>query len=356
MGNFSRNTFDPAKRYVAVRLQQGVPLVDADWNELEDVTRFELYDGLSVVQPDVAVRGGLDVAPVGAGDDIVVSPGRAVVGGRPARLFAALRYSTQRYANAATAAADGVAAVAPIPLQQPAGLRTDTVYLDMFEREVASAEDPSLVNPAIGIETAVRLRREIVLRVAQGASTPPLAPSGHHHLPLALLNRRNAPIAADQVVDTKAYPLPLGLRELAVPPVVQPYVSYTAVRDPWQVVGSHSAVPTIFARKPEESSVIGIVPVVLPDGARLVQFRLRGWHESGSSTLFAKVVRLRQDFGTPSLVVSDVISAPGPFTRTLAPAPAEAVVDNAQSAYYVHLLATGAGATDVYAIAFRYMP
>ena len=29
MGNFSRNTFDPAKRYTAVRLQQGVPLVDA---------------------------------------------------------------------------------------------------------------------------------------------------------------------------------------------------------------------------------------------------------------------------------------------------------------------------------------
>ena len=34
MGNFSRNTFDPVKDYVAVRLQQGVPILDADWNEL----------------------------------------------------------------------------------------------------------------------------------------------------------------------------------------------------------------------------------------------------------------------------------------------------------------------------------
>ena len=39
MGNFSRDTFDPNKNYVGVRLQQGVPLVDADWNELNDIIR-----------------------------------------------------------------------------------------------------------------------------------------------------------------------------------------------------------------------------------------------------------------------------------------------------------------------------
>jgi hypothetical protein len=37
MGNFSRDTFDKLKHYVGVRLQQGVPIVDADWNELEDI-------------------------------------------------------------------------------------------------------------------------------------------------------------------------------------------------------------------------------------------------------------------------------------------------------------------------------
>ena len=42
MGNFSRDTFDPAKAYVGVRLQQGVPVLDADWNELNDVIRQEL--------------------------------------------------------------------------------------------------------------------------------------------------------------------------------------------------------------------------------------------------------------------------------------------------------------------------
>jgi hypothetical protein len=47
MGNFSRDTFDPSKQYTGVRLQQGVPLVDADWNELNDVIRQELYESQS---------------------------------------------------------------------------------------------------------------------------------------------------------------------------------------------------------------------------------------------------------------------------------------------------------------------
>ena len=60
MSNFSRNSFqetqnllndlrgiaDPPqeepKHYVSIRMQQGVPFVDADWNELEDIRRMEL--------------------------------------------------------------------------------------------------------------------------------------------------------------------------------------------------------------------------------------------------------------------------------------------------------------------------
>ena len=42
MGNFSRDTFDRLKHYVGVRLQQGVPIVDADWNEAFDIRKYEL--------------------------------------------------------------------------------------------------------------------------------------------------------------------------------------------------------------------------------------------------------------------------------------------------------------------------
>jgi len=43
-GNFSNekeDTFEPKKRYVGIRLQQGVPLLDRDWNEFEDIRRYE---------------------------------------------------------------------------------------------------------------------------------------------------------------------------------------------------------------------------------------------------------------------------------------------------------------------------
>ena len=42
MGDFSRTTIDRLKHYVSVRLQQGVPLLDADWNEQDDIRRYEL--------------------------------------------------------------------------------------------------------------------------------------------------------------------------------------------------------------------------------------------------------------------------------------------------------------------------
>jgi hypothetical protein len=42
VGDFSRDTFNPLKHYTGVRVQQGVPIVDADWNELEDIRKHEL--------------------------------------------------------------------------------------------------------------------------------------------------------------------------------------------------------------------------------------------------------------------------------------------------------------------------
>ena len=42
MAVISTSTFDPLARYVNVRMQQGVPIVDADLNELDDIRQFEL--------------------------------------------------------------------------------------------------------------------------------------------------------------------------------------------------------------------------------------------------------------------------------------------------------------------------
>ncbi|AQA24535.1 hypothetical protein BTZ20_0515 [Rhodococcus sp. MTM3W5.2] len=69
MGDFSRSTFDRMKHYVGVRLQQGVPIVDADWNELEDIRKYELQAFLKWFVGDGVPAGndGFRIAPLAGG-------------------------------------------------------------------------------------------------------------------------------------------------------------------------------------------------------------------------------------------------------------------------------------------------
>lgn len=351
MGNFSRNTFNQSKNYVAVRLEQGVPLVDADWNELEDVTRFEIYEALRAAATNVASRGGLNLTPNGA-NDLNLSVGRAVIDGRPVRLWNPMSYSGQRYANAGTAAADGVPQATP--LTQPGGNRTDCVYLDHFEREVTSAEDANLINGAIGLETSTRLKRELVLRVLQGSNTPPAPAAGHAHLAIALINRNAGPITAAQIQDVKPYALPLGVREMAFAPVLLPFAVAGAVQPGFMIEAG--GVPwKIMARKPAaQPGAYGVISVPpLPDGARLTQVRLRG---SSPAVVHWYLVRGRLDGGSSVLIVDDLIGGAGAFDRTLAIPASEPAVDN--STFYYHLVVNCNGPIicDVYGASIRFAP
>ena len=84
-GNFTlegKDTFDPANRYVGTRMQQGVPLLDRDWNELEDIRRYEelmlrkWYIGNGT--PD----DGFRISAVNpAANDFMISTGRCLVDG-----------------------------------------------------------------------------------------------------------------------------------------------------------------------------------------------------------------------------------------------------------------------------------
>jgi hypothetical protein len=349
MGNFSRTTFNPAKNYVAVRLEQGVPLVDADWNELQDTTRTEVYEAFRTGLPNVAARGGLDVTVAGP-NDLFVSAGRGVADGHPFRLWSQLQYSTQRYANAATAAADGVAQAGP--LAQPFFLRTDCVYLDLFEREVGSVEDPNLINGAIGLETATRLKREIVLRVNQGSAVPPAPPPGHAFLAIALLNRLPAPLAQAQIQDAKAYPLPVGVREQSFAPLLSPgnYQGLTGV--PFSMELGFTPYRAIARKSPLQSTAFGVMQVPVPDQARLVQVRLRG---SVNGFLSWRLDR-GQHNGTPSTqVAADGPLSSGAFDRALAIS-GEPPMDNSTTYYLLSVLATtGVANTDVYGGSIRYV-
>jgi hypothetical protein len=351
MGNFSRTTFDPAKNYVAVRLEQGVPLVDADWNELQDTTRTEVYEAFRTALPNAAARdGGLAVTVAGA-NDLFVSPGRGVADGHPFRLWAQLQYSTQRYANAATAAADGVAQAAPLT---PPFLfvRTDCVYIDTFEREVGSGEDPNLINGAIGLETATRLKREVVLRVAQGSTVPPAPPPGHGYVAIALLNRTPGPLVASQIQDARTYPLPVGVREQSFAPLL---FTATLAGTTYGGFQFETGFPPyrVLARKPAvQSDAFGAMQLPVPDQARLVQVRLRG---TSSALVSWRVDRGHHD-GTPSVqVVNDSAFTGVPFDR-LVPIAGEPPIDNSTTYYLLTVRVSGLALADIYGGSIRYVP
>lgn len=215
MGNFSRNTFDTLKHYVGVRLQQGVPLIDADWNEQEDIRKFELqaflkwFAGNGVPKGNdgfriLAATGNNNDFDISGGDGTPEGAGRCLVEGFDVMNETTGRYSAQLlYNNAGLASQWGVDPVSP--LTTPGSNRIDTVYLDVWEREVDSSEDSDLINPAIGMESCVRMRREWAVRVVQGSLTLPAPAAGHFFYPIARLKRPagSATISSSQIEDLR---------------------------------------------------------------------------------------------------------------------------------------------------------
>ena len=185
MGNFSRNTFDKLKHYVGVRLQQGVPLVDADWNELEDIRKYELqaflkwFIGNGVPAGNDGFRinaipgtGGANDFQIIGGDGTPAGAGRVLVEGWDAVIESSLKYSAQPLFNNLILASKLGVPVIPL-LTTPTANRTDLAYLDIWEREVDAEEDTNLVNPNIGLETSVRTKREWAVRVRLSVSVVP---------------------------------------------------------------------------------------------------------------------------------------------------------------------------------------
>jgi Family of unknown function (DUF6519) len=176
-----------------------VPLVDADWNEQDDLRRYELQaflkwfvgngvpkgnDGFRIL----AIAGAENTFAIQGGDGTPEGAGRYLVDGWDVINESTLPYTAQPLFNNASLAATW--GVEPLPsLTTPAQDRTDRVSVDVWEREVDVAEDEQLVNPAIGVETGVRVKREWVVRVAEGVAIPP-PPPGHLFYHLADVQRR----------------------------------------------------------------------------------------------------------------------------------------------------------------------
>ena len=173
-GDFSRWTFDPRKDYRSVLLQQGRVLLDADWNEQTELTRY--HDEVRTL--DVIGRAGGPAT--GAGFGIVDAAGDVPAGTAWADLqitagpynVAGIRCQA-RLPDGATgpglALADQpyLAAIGTDPgLPEPATDGRYALYLDVWTHHVSADEDPALLESALGgPDTTTRARTVWQVRV-----------------------------------------------------------------------------------------------------------------------------------------------------------------------------------------------
>jgi len=182
-GNFSNggdDTFDETRDYIGIRLQQGVPLLDRDWNELEDLRRNQDRIIRKNYLGDGTPDNGFAISQIaGKVDDFTISKGRCLVDGFEAVNRADKTYKSQKDVPSLTI---------------PDGKRTDTVYIDLWISEIHGTDE--LKNDQdIKMETCARHRVEWKALVNETGK--PLDPvEYHHYYQIAIIERDGKNIIA----------------------------------------------------------------------------------------------------------------------------------------------------------------
>lgn len=179
-GDISRDTFHPRDSYAGVRMQQGRVLLDADWNEQEDISRNQLSTFVAdVLGPHCGFGDAFRISPIkhrGAIVDLEISPGHYYVDGILCD-------------NAGTSNDNGT--IAPMKFSAQPNFPFyhegrsfpedySLVYLDVWKRDITAIEDPALREPALGgVDTTTRLKFVWQVRTASIAQS--FHPAGKIH-------------------------------------------------------------------------------------------------------------------------------------------------------------------------------
>jgi hypothetical protein len=252
-----------------VRLQQGVPIVDADVNELDDIRKFEVRaylkwyvgdgipagsDGFRIdaqttpAPDDFIIRAGIAAAAAGISNLTIglENTGRCIVDGLDVIIAADVAYKAQTLF--AAPGPPGLPQIRPIPVI--AG--TVAVVLDVWERLITAQEDPSLVLSGLGTESCARMRREWCVRTRVGTTVPGPTDAdhlaGHSYYLLATIARKltspnvAAPIAQTDITDTRHKGLSTSALELRLSKLEQLLLLPSFVAGSGQVVPAAGTV------------------------------------------------------------------------------------------------------------------
>ena len=170
-GDYTRYTFRPEDDRAAVLLQQGRVQLDADFNELVELldrrSRVETVDIIGRTGVPRSTIVGFEIA--GSGADLTIGIGRCYVDGLLAenRGGGAQRFEPVwgEHIGSDPTRVDRQPYLRPAPAPPTTGRHL--VYLDVWYREITAAEQPELVEPAVGVDSATRLQTVWAVRVLE---------------------------------------------------------------------------------------------------------------------------------------------------------------------------------------------
>ena len=175
-GNYSNDkndTFDESKDYIGIRLQQGVPLLDRDINELEDLRRYQDMNMRRHYVGDGTPDNGFEISKNGADlVDFKIGKGRYLVDGIEAICREEITYKKQTN----------------VPALNPAtGPRKDLVYIELTILEVDGPKNSQDAE----VETCKRQQIQWKVLVNENNENLPPADPFKWRTRIALLERDN---------------------------------------------------------------------------------------------------------------------------------------------------------------------
>ena len=182
-GNYSNDkndTFDENKDYLGVRMQQGVPLLDRDWNELEDIRRYQDMMLRKNYICDGTPDNGFMISKVPDIEDFKISKGRYLVGGIEAVNRKDITYKGQTEVTV---------------LETPGAERTDLVYIELTVEEVQGPKNEK----DIDMQTCLRHKVHWTVKVRENSRELPEPEPFKWRASIALLKRNGGSLEIEDL-------------------------------------------------------------------------------------------------------------------------------------------------------------
>jgi hypothetical protein len=195
----TRTTYDKTKSYSRVLFQQALPLLDAELNETQDIlddkiqTLYKLFGSIFVSDAALVTQATVSV------HNFNIKGGEILCQGVQGFVPVDIDYVSQSLSTTHVRKfVWDITANIPPALTTVATTRSDLVVACFVKVEVNSSADPSLIDPNLGIEAAIRWKTEVGFRVLEGytglvtacdASFQYYNPNGCWRVPIAWIHR-----------------------------------------------------------------------------------------------------------------------------------------------------------------------